>query len=86
MYSSDDTLFKVALEVMNTRDISNNEDSELLELILKNIEPGKENYDRCFMESVIDFYTIIGKISFDVADALFTLIEKQHEEVINVIE
>ena len=85
MYSSDDTLFKVALEVMSVRETANNEDSELIELILKNIEPGKENYDRYFMENIIDFYTIIGKISFEVADVLFELIEKQHEEVVDVI-
>lgn len=39
------------------------------------IEVGAGNYDLGVMESIIDFYTMVGKISFEMADELFLLLD-----------
>lgn len=41
------------------------------------IDSGKENYDLELIESIIDFYTMIGKFSFEMSDYLFNLINNQ---------
>lgn len=85
MYKSDNTLFKVAIDIASYTDSDNSEDLDLITLILKNIEPGKDKYDRDQIENIIDFYTLIGKISFETAEQLFMIIEDQHNTYDDII-
>ena len=57
-------------------------DEDLFMMIYKNIIVGKENYNRAEIEEIIDFYTMIGSLDFDMASILFDLIEQQHVEII----
>ena len=50
----------------------------IYELISTLILSGKENYDRLMVENQIDFYTITGALSFDMAEMLFDIIDEQH--------
>ena len=77
VYSADMTSLKVDISTFSSDTTSNLEDIELYNLIRKNILVGKTNYDRTDMENLIDFYTMVGKLSFDMAEDLFTLISDQ---------
>ena len=80
-YVADTTALKV--DIMTTAyssDSGVNED--LFMMIYKNIIVGKENYNRVEMEEIIDFYTMVGSLDFDMAGILFDLIEQQHVEII----
>ncbi|WP_304576594.1 hypothetical protein [Romboutsia ilealis] len=79
-YSSDRTNFNVDVVTLSSRSKSSEIDIELIKLILSNISEGVLNYNRIWMEELIDFYTIMGIIPFEVADRLFELIESQYFE------
>ncbi len=79
-YSADRTKFNVNVVTLSANNRSCEIDVELIKLILSNISEGVLNYSRDHMEELIDFYTIIGIIPFEVADRLFELIESQYFE------
>lgn len=79
-YSADRTKFNVDVVTLSANNRSCEIDVELIKLILSNISEGVLNYNRVWMEELIDFYTIIGIIPFEVADSLFELIESQYFE------
>lgn len=80
-YMSDRTVLNLDINtVSNKICYDNNEDSELYDLILKNILKGIMNYDREYLENIIDFYTMIGYLSMEKSDRLFSIIEYQYTE------
>lgn len=78
MYNADSTSLRVDIRTM-AEYTENNVDDELYDLIIKNILAGKDNYSRIYIEDIIDFYTMIGKLSFEYADSLFYLISEQNK-------
>ena len=79
MFTTDIVNFRVDTElysVISERDT----DEDLIKLILTIIESGEENYDISRMEYIIDFYTVIGKIDFEVAIELLDMLYKDTEE------
>lgn len=85
-YNSDSLNFDI--QVMTNRSVENIEiDYDVYNLIKENIEVGKGNYDREQIETIIDFYIMIFKISFEMGMELFDLIEQQYNpHVEDVIE
>lgn len=84
-YNSDSLGFDI--QVMANRTYSNNEiDYEIYELLKTNIEVGKDNYDREQIKTIIDFYVMIFKITFEMAIELFDMIQQQHKPIQDPIE
>ena len=81
-YSADSTglsLDIATLAITEDSTMYSEEDDELFSLIYKNIIVGRENYDRNTIEEIIDFYTMVGKLSFESATFLFDTISSQHD-------
>ena len=79
-YSADASSLKVDISTMSTFSECN-EDYELYSLIYKNIITGVNYYDKTQMEEIIDFYTLTGRLTFDMAEELFRIIESQHSSL-----
>ena len=74
MYSTDSTSLKSDIVMTYEYETYNEPDYDLYTLILNNISVGKDNYDSAYIEEVIDFYTMVGKLSFEMADELLSII------------
>lgn len=68
------------IDVMNTTlsEITSNIDIDTFNLTKSVILVGSSNYDISTMEYLIDFYTIVGKFDFYMANELFNIIESQN--------
>ena len=75
-YQTDTTSYKFEVVANNTRNACKDIDEDLYYIFKTIIE--SRNYNREDIENKIDFYTIISKLSFDMADELFMLIEDQY--------
>ena len=58
-----------------------NEDEYIVELLYRNIIVGRSNYERNHMEEMIDFFAMVGKISFETAEELLRIIAYQHGDI-----
>ena len=74
MYSTDIARLKSDISLQNQLDYSNSIDLILYSILLDIISVGKENYKSSEMENIIDFYTMIGKLSFEMADELLSMV------------
>lgn len=84
-YSADKANFNVDI-LYTARQNTNNVDIDLIKLITQNIMSGTNNYRREYMEELIDFYTMIDIIPFEIADTLFELIESQYSTYTEIEE
>lgn len=75
-YSADKTIFNVDIHNI-ARHNNNNVDMELVKLIAHNILSDTNSYRHEYIEELIDFYTMIDVIPFEIAFMLFDLIESQ---------
>lgn len=75
IYSSDVAKLQLDIATTNNLEACNNDYSNDLYILLKEVILfGKGSIDDLYLETIIDFYTMVGVISFDTADELFTLL------------
>ena len=74
-YKSDKGSFNLSIITLssNIEEI----DYELFELAKSVIELSLDKIDIVYIENLIDFYTLVGKFDYDMADVLFEMIENQ---------
>lgn len=73
-YLSDRLSYDLSISLCDSRFESITEDKTLFELMLHIIVSGNHAYTIEELENMIDFYTIIGKLNYDMANILFDLI------------
>lgn len=83
-YTTDRSEFTVDILSTCNSDQTTELDYGLFDLTKDVISNGVNNYNRIHMEELIDFYTIIGKFSFEMCDELFILMDSQITD--NIIE
>ena len=77
-YNSDTLGFNVNAATLSVEDSLPQYDNDLYNLILANIIVGKDNYNRNYMESLINFYWMTFIISDEMYFTLSNIIEEQH--------
>ena len=75
-FEADKTSYRFEIATFNSRAREMSIDYDLYEMYKYVIN--LKGYDRYDIENRIDFYTIIGKLTYDMADELFMMIENQH--------
>ena len=80
IYSGESAKYDISIALRTTN--VNYIDNDLFELLTKVILVGPNNYDREELEEKIDFFTLIDKLDYDMADVLFELIDNQHSNYI----
>lgn len=74
MYSADKSNLKVNLMTTSTLEENTNVDYTLFKLLETNLLSDRDSLDIRLVEEIVDFYTMIGKLDFDMADYLLSLI------------
>ena len=77
-YSTDNVGFNVNAATLSVDDSLPQYDNDLYNLILDNIIVGKDNYDKNYMESLINFYWMTFIISDEMFFTLSNIIEEQY--------
>lgn len=78
-YCSDKINLRVEIATRDSSYLNNAEDLDLYNLICKNILAPEVRYTREEIEDIVDFYTMIGKLSLMSAEELFSIISKHYD-------
>lgn len=80
-FSADYANFGVAVNAVAYA-VNSQENKDLYNLIKAVIEVGKDNYNRDTVEYMLDFYSMVDKLSFEDYEELWTLMDSQTAEML----